>query len=505
MFLYQIRSRLSKKTDVNISPEISPEQSISRVDHADWTLFARMEFADTHYNSPKAIDYHALQHQSQGMRQNRTVIAAEQLTAKSIYNAIVSLGQQGGEIMLPEGRVIFDQPLFLPSNISLIGINGRTDFIFRDTDYGIVVQGSNTAPITNVAIKNLRIFHEGEHKFCAALLATHTVGLSFENLDIISPRAVGFLLADNVLETRFNQCHVSDAGLVGFMFIRDVRETVLQNCSAEFCQQSGVFLTDLKLPDHIDPLDFAAQLHHTDQIIGNFAPFSANDPSPFRTDIINCVFKNNRKMGITTDGVGYLSVKNTVIAHNDCEGITLDNGSWGCSIQNCHIYNNGWRGRQVEMELGIDFVREMGLMADGSSKAKLPGVSIDNAVYTRIENNHIECNWGDGIKLVRAGVSSSILNNLIEHNNRGLNDKFHFFGILLGVAQKQHPLQDDFPSCNNKIMGNDILGAHFAGIHLMPGVTGNVVIDNHIRGASFEAIEDHVKSGNLIETAEQPR
>jgi len=36
----------------------------------------------------------------------------------------------------------------------------------------------------------------------------------------------------------------------------------------------------------------------------------------------------------------------------------------------------------------------------------------------------------------------------------------------------------------------------------MPGVTGNIVIDNHIRGASFEAIEDHVKSGNLIETAE---
>ncbi|WP_221894536.1 right-handed parallel beta-helix repeat-containing protein [Bathymodiolus japonicus methanotrophic gill symbiont] len=191
-----------------------------------------------------------------------------------------------------------------------------------------------------------------------------------------------------------------------------------------------------------------ARLH----VIGNFGPFAIDDPSPYRTDMIDCVFSHNRKMGITTDGVAYLSVKNCVIAHNDCEGITIDNGSWGCIIQNCHVYNNGWRGMQHEVELGIDFVSEMGLMADGSSKAKLPGISLDNAAY-----------------------ASTIANNLIENNNRGVNDRFHYFGILVGVAERQHPEQHDFASCNNQITANTILGAHFAGIHLTANVTGNII------------------------------
>jgi parallel beta-helix repeat protein len=287
-----------------------------------------------------------------------------------------------------------------------------------------------------------------------------------ENIDIISPRAVGVLLADKVYETKIIGCKVSCAGLVGIMLIRDVNETLIKNCTAEYCQQGGVFLTDLKLPENIDPLDFEAQLHHTDKVIGNFGPFSAQDPSPYRTDIIACVFQHNRKMGITTDGVAYLSVKNTVISKNDCEGITIDNGSWGCIIQNCHIYNNGWRGLQHEQELGIDFVSEMGLMDDGSSKAKLPGISLDNAAYTQIENNHIECNWGDGIKLVRAAYASAVVNNLIENNNRGVNDRFHYFGVLVGVAERQHAEQHDFASCYNRITGNTILGQHFSAIHL---------------------------------------
>jgi len=347
-------------------------------------------------------------------------------------------------------------------------------------------------------LQDLKIYHEGENKFCAALLATHTVGLHLENIEMISPRAVGFLLADNVWQSKLINCRVDYAGLVGFMFIRDVNETLMQACRAEYCQQGGVFLTDLKLPEHIDPLDFPAQLHHTDHVIGNFAPFAVEDASPYRTDIVNCVFAHNRKMGITTDGVAYLSVQNCVIAHNDCEGITIDNGSWGCRIQNCHLYNNGWRGLQHDIELGIDFVNEMGLMDDGSSKAKLPGISLDNAAYTRIENNHIECNWGDGVKLVRAAYASHIANNLIENNNRGINDRFHYFGVLVGVAERQHAEQHDFASCNNCIVDNTILGSHFSGIHLMGGVAGNRVEKNKIDGTSFAEMEIHAHTGNLI-------
>ncbi|MFI3137221.1 MAG: right-handed parallel beta-helix repeat-containing protein [Methylococcaceae bacterium] len=461
-----------------------------------WHLFERMQLAAQNNNAINKKDFLLLQQK----KSNNKIITLtnNNITEVNINEAIEQLRKTGGEIHVGEGVCEFSQSLCIPTGISLSGILDRTDFVFNNVDYAIQIQGSVTELITDVSIKNIRIFHRGDHTFCACVLITHTERVHFENVTIASPRAIGFLLADHVYNTTFLNCVVHHAGLVGFMLVRDVRETLLKDCRAEYCQQSGIFLTDLKLPDHIDALDFEKQLHHTDYLIGNFAPFSITDPSPYRTDLINCVFSHNRKMGITTDGVGYLSVKNCIIAHNDCEGITIDNGSWGCSITACHIYNNGWRGYQHEVELGIDFVDVVGLMPDGSSKAKLPGISIDNAAFTRIENNHIECNWGDGIKMVRAVYASSLCHNLIEHNNRGVNDKFHYFGVLIGVSSRQHPDQDDFPSCNNQIIGNDILGGHFAGIHLMLGVSGNIVERNQIYGATFAAIEDHNMPGNVV-------
>jgi len=464
----------------------------------EWTLFARMQHADKLYNQPKQIDFSQQQALYKQRRQKVVEIAAEDFTENHLISVIESLAELGGEIRLPSGHLILEKPLKITQGICLTGVLGRTELIFKHCDYGIYIQGTEDKPLTQVSLHNLKIYHEGEHKFCSALFATQTIGLHLENIEIISPRAVGFLLADSVIQSKLINCRVHYAGLVGFMFIRDVNETLMQGCISEYCQQGGVFLSDLKLPEHIAPLDFPAQLHHTDHVIGNFGPFSVEDPSPYRTDMIDCVFSHNRKMGITTDGVAYLSVQNCVIAHNDCEGITIDNGSWGCLIQNCHIYNNGWRGLQHEVELGIDFVNEMGLMDDGSSKAKLPGISLDNAAYTRIEHNHIECNWGDGVKLVRASYGSNIANNLIENNNRGVNDRFHYFGVLVGVAERQHIDQHDFASCNNRISENTILGEHFAGIHLMAEVTGNIVEKNKISGAKFQAIETHARSGNVI-------
>lgn len=483
-----------------LKPNILKQQASARLELAQpqWILFERMQYADKRYNRPKKIDFVQQQASYKQCRQTVIEIASEDFTENHLISVIESLAESGGEIRLPARNLILENPLNLTQGICLTGVLGRTELIFKHCDYGINIQGTADKPLALIRLQNFKIYHEGEHKFCGALFATHTNGLYLENIEIISPRAVGFLLADNVIQSKLINCRVHYAGLVGFMFIRDVNETLMQGCMAEYCQQSGVFLTDLKLPEHIDPLDFPAQLHHTDHVIGNFGPFAVEDPSPYRTDMIDCVFSHNRKMGITTDGVAYLSVQNCVIAHNDCEGITIDNGAWGCLIQNCHIYNNGWRGLQHEVELGIDFVNEMGLMADGSSKAKLPGISLDNAAYTRVEHNHIECNWGDGVKLVRAAYGSSIANNLIENNNRGVNDRFHYFGVLVGVAERQHADQHDFASCNNRISENIILGEHFAGIHLMAMVTGNIVEKNQISGAKFESIEVHARSGNVL-------
>jgi parallel beta-helix repeat protein len=442
-----------------------------------WALFERMNLINKIEIPPRF---------SKATNSYKSVISAEDFTVKRLFEEIAALANTGGEIHLPEGQLELTETLKLPSNLRLIGVAGKTELIFKDVDFGLMIQNHN-----GIEVENLRIRHQGTHKFCAAVLITQATDLSFSNVEIIKPRAVGFLFADNVHRTRLEHCSVYEANLVGFMMVRNVWNTILQSCVAEGCKQGGVFLTDLKLPSHIDSLDFHNQIHHTSEIIGNFAPFDPQDPLPYRNSLIDCTFRYNRKMGITTDGVGYLNVINCVIANNDCEGITIDNGSWGCQILNCHIYNNGWRGLQDETELNQDFVEQMGIMEDGSSKAKLPGISLDNAAYCRIENNSIEDNWGDGVKFVRSVYACTVANNLITHNNKGINDKFHFFGVLIGVAQRQHSEQSDFPSCHNSIINNDIIGKHYAGIHLLAGTSHNLVKDNRIIDATFVDIEDH--------------
>ncbi|MFZ5775266.1 MAG: hypothetical protein ACOY3Z_07265 [Thermodesulfobacteriota bacterium] len=424
-------------------------------------------------------------------------IAPEDFSAARLFAEIKALAASGGEIHLPAGRIELDRELALPAGLRLVGVPGRTELVFKDVPYGIIIRGT-ADPIRWVRLEHLRLRHEGDHRFCAAVFVSTASDILFSHVEILAPRAVGFLLADGVRAARLEHCTVSRAALVGFMLVRDVQDTVLHACVAEYCGQGGAFLTDLRLPSGMDPMDFDGQLHHTNEIIGNFGPFAPEDPSPYRTTFANCVFRHNRKMGITTDGVGYLRVMNCVIAENDCEGITIDNGSWCCHIQGCHIYNNGWRGLQHEVELHVDFVEGEGALPDGSSKAKLPGVSLDNAAYIRVEDNCIEGNWGDGVKFVRAVYGCTVARNLIANNNRGGNDRFHFFGVLAGIAERQHPEQYDFPSCHNRIVENDILGPHYAGIHLMHVTTGNLILNNRIVGASFAPVEDHDTRGNVI-------
>ncbi|MDT8407310.1 MAG: right-handed parallel beta-helix repeat-containing protein [Methylococcales bacterium] len=492
--LYRLKSHLLRRKH-STTPAPIPV-----VDYPDWVLWQRIDWARQHDHHRQCLAHAQIRQQVLDRQRRVLRLSAEECSEAAVRAALARLAELGGgQLYLPEGDIHFSQSLHLSSHIALIGSQGRTCLCFDGLDYGLWIQGTDAAPVESVTLRDLALSHDGGPQFCATVLVTHCRDLRCQRVTITAPRAVGFLLADRVIGSHFEQCKVSHAGLVGFMLVRDVHETVMQQCVAEYCQQGGMFLTDLKCPKSIAPLDFQAQLHHTDQVIGNFAPFAPDDPFPYRTDMIDCVLRGNRKMGITTDGVGYLSVRNCVIADNDCEGITLDNGSFGCAIQNCHIYNNGWRGCQTEQELGIDFVQAMGLMDDGSSKAKLPGVSLDNAVDTRIEHNHIEANWGDGVKLVRAAMNTTITGNVITDNNRGVNEKFHFFGVLLGQADRQHPEQADFPSCNNTVAGNLIQGTHFAGVHIMLNSRGNQVRNNTIKGATFAAIEDHMRSGNQVE------
>lgn len=266
-------------------------------------------------------------------------IPAHEFDAKRLLEEIADLPEHGGEVHLPAGRIELTEELRLRSGVHIIGVPGATELVFKGTHFGLTITGGEKA-VTGVRVQNLRIRHEGECKFSAAIFATCATDLVFSELEIIAPRGIGFLFSDGVHRVRLGHCAVYNAGLWGFMMMRDVRDTVLQSCVAEWCDLSGILLTDMKLPDGTDPLDFDAQMHYTNSVVGNAAPFAPDDPTPCRNTLIDCSFCRNRRMGVSTDGLGYLRVINCTIANNDCEGITLDNGTWGCQVQNCRIRGN---------------------------------------------------------------------------------------------------------------------------------------------------------------------
>jgi parallel beta-helix repeat protein len=199
----------------------------------------------------------------------------------------------------------------------------------------------------------------------------------------------------------------------------------------------------------------------------------------------------NHSSGIYLDG----SIRNVVVSNdierNSKEGLCLDYGATANVVAWNVVRANGKRWGKSDLDLKQDFVLQLGRLPDGSSRAKVPGISLDNAAYNQIVLNEISMNYGGGIKIVRTGLYNLIGLNTLLDDNEGRSSKFHFFGIELGSARADVPAKDlDFaPSRGNEVFGNMIRGSHYAGIFFAEGSDTNDIFDNSIFGATAWAME----------------
>ena len=170
--------------------------------------------------------------------------------------------------------------------------------------------------------------------------------------------------------------------------------------------------------------------------------------------------------GIYLDGAVQTLVLNNLLRGNAKEGICLDYGASANFVAFNTIIINGNRWGKTDQDLKLDFVLSDGRMPDGTARAKVPGVSIDNAIYNVVSCNLIAHNYGSGIKIVRSGYANIITDNAVLLNGLGGNSKHMFFGIELGHAKSDTELDhcpelDFFPSSRNLVSGNKIQGYHF--------------------------------------------
>jgi hypothetical protein len=167
----------------------------------------------------------------------------------------------------------------------------------------------------------------------------------------------------------------------------------------------------------------------------------------------------------------------------------LDNGATDVVVASNVVMNNGQRWGQPDAILALDQVLDGGRLSDGTAAEKLPGISLDNAIYNVVFENNVAHNYGGGVKLVRTGYFNAVGLNTIYCDNDGASSNFHFFGVELGAAAGDDPTLDYTPSRSNVIFSNSVRGSHYSGIFFDVDSDGNSVLDNTVLDASAWALE----------------
>ena len=284
-----------------------------------------------------------------------------------------------------------------------------------------------------------------------------------------------------------------------------IKQNIIRDGTGGSNQHAGILVTDRRKYTSIGGPDFllaATKLQDGKAVYHGVAddPIVQKTTPPKNIYIVANQISKNLSSGIYVDGATLTYIASNSIVGNSKEGLCLDNGATGNVVVDNKIESNGARWGKTDLDLSLDFVLRFGRSTDGSANAKLPGISVDNAVLNIISSNHIAKNAGSGIKLVRTGYYNIIGHNLIADNNAGANKKFFFFGIELGGAPADNPVSDlDFqPSMGNIIFQNVITGSHYSGIQFCPKCEFNDVFDNTIINPNHWAIEQNAKGEKNI-------
>jgi parallel beta-helix repeat protein len=215
--------------------------------------------------------------------------------------------------------------------------------------------------------------------------------------------------------------------------------------------------------------------------------------SPHRVVCERNIIQRSKSSGVYCDGAYECAIIGNIIRDCDKEGICLDNGTFRSCVEGNLVRGNGRRARQSELDLHFDFVLPSGAAPDGSSRAKLPGISLDNSLRNSVRGNVISGNYGGGVKMVRSGFLNRVEGNLIESNNVWSNDYWHFYGVSLDgmPADAENPDLDFHASHGNCIVGN-LIANHYAGVYLGADSNHNAVHENTFQRHRW-AIENHSK------------
>ena len=383
----------------------------------------------------------------------------------------------GSTVEVISPALVMDAPLVVPTGTILHG-NGAVLTPGNETlDKAIVLDQAENAAVTGFVINggcNYGVYVKNSSSFYLADLDISNVSL--KGLCVMGENT-GFALVNNSIHENQNGAIFLNGEISNGV----IEGNRIENNSGARNLTAGLVLCSMPIED-IE----TAYNPFPDEMLYDILQ------SPHQLVVRGNTVAQNHSSGIYSES-GYLNyyVENTIYK-NEKEGMCLDYGSFGNYITGCEIRQNGGRNRMSDEDLEADFILDQGRMADGSSPAKLPGISLDNTAYNTIYGNIVRDNYGSGIKAVRSAFSNTILCNQIIDNNRGASDTFHFFGIELSTdLNADEAVQGlDFTPCyENIIARNTISGGHYAGVFMGEDAFMNDIFDNTFMDCTDWAME----------------
>ena len=391
-------------------------------------------------------------------------------------------------ITIESSTVRMDEPISMKSGIALdaagVTFTGSTD--------DRVAQAVIAEDCTNFALYNLNLT-AGCYEYGIYIIRSNT--FTIENCTISNALYKGLVMRgeNKNFTIRNNTVSYNGNGAVflngnisnGIIAGNDVVDNYgTRNLTA------GIVMTSMEIDDY-----YTAYNEFKDEHLYNLLD-TPHDIVLYQNNV-----KHNNSSGIYSDGAYQIYIVENIIYQNDKEGMCLDYGTFGAYVSNNIVKENGGRLRQSDEDLEADFVTTFGRLSDGSSPAKLPGISIDNSAYNTIVNNNVTQNYGSGVKMVRSAYRNIIMENSVSDNNKGKSDDFHFFGIEIGhESTPDEPVKglDFTASYENIVCRNIVTGSNYAGVFLAVESYCNDVFDNTILGSEWYAIECHSNMFNSM-------
>lgn len=391
-------------------------------------------------------------------------------------------------ITIESSTVLLDEPVRMKSGIALdaagVTFTGSTD---SRTAQAVIAEDC-----TNFALYNLNLT-AGCYEYGIYIIKSNT--FTIENCTISNALYKGlvmmgenknFTIRNNTVSYNGNGAVFLDGNISnGIIAGNDVVDNYgTRNLTA------GIVMTSMEIDDY-----YTAYNEFKDEHLYNLLD-TPHDIVLYQNNV-----KHNNSSGIYSDGAYQIYIVENIIYQNDKEGMCLDYGTFGAYVSNNIVKENGGRLRQSDEDLEADFVTAFGRLSDGSSPAKLPGISIDNSAYNTIVNNNVTRNYGSGVKMVRSAYRNIIMENTVSDNNKGKSAEFHFFGVEVGHASTpDEPVKglDFTPSYENIVCRNIVTGSNYAGVFLAEESYCNDVFDNTILGSEWFAIECHSKMFNSM-------